>query len=321
MSEQDLTVEKLVSAPIAVVGGCGALGGRVVQKLQSFGAAQLRVIDRHVPERGVPGVDYVEGELLDTAAMSRALDGTEVVFHLAGLKVAGDSAAQAAAYFEINAAGTALLMDACRNAGVSLVSYASTSHVYGVPNRLPVTEDHPCRPLSIYAASKLGGEAAVQGFAAAFGIRVSIARLCNVYGGTLGPETVAGRILALAADQQPVELRNLAAVRDFLYIDDAVEGLIRLSAAQTEPGCDIANVSPGAGTEVRELASAAVDAAAELGLGELEVHQSGDSADEGVPSLFIDNQHLRRKTGWHPSTALRDGLKAALQDMLSRRQS
>ncbi len=99
----------------------------------------------------LPGlnVEQVTGNILNPEELEDAMAGCSVVFHLAALVNVADSALDPDAYFKANALGTVRVLEACRRMGVRQVVYTSTGHVYGVPLKLPVSEDHPTLPLSI----------------------------------------------------------------------------------------------------------------------------------------------------------------------------
>ncbi len=215
---------------VAVTGGCGALGERLVAKLADYGVPRIVVFDRVIGKRPpVKAVSYYEGNILAAADMQRAFAGCDTVFHLAALAHAGNSASDPERYHEINVIGTECVMAACVSAGVQRLVFTSTGHVYGVPEQSPIAETHPARPLSVYAQSKLDGEGVIQKHAAQLPDGACIARLTNVYGGGIGAETVIGKALSQAAAGHDIALRNLSEIRDFIHIDDAAEGLIRLA--------------------------------------------------------------------------------------------
>lgn len=176
-------------------------------------------------------------------------------------------------------------------------------------------------PVSVYAASKLAGEAVIQGYAANYELSCDIARLSNLYGASFGAETVIGRALRQVVSGEPIALRNLEPVRDFIHADDVVEALVRLAAAGDDrSGCRIVNVSTNQGVSVREMAQALANIAVEQGWGYPEIVQTGDSRDELVPRLILDNSRLRELTGWMPRITLQQGLRVALQELQRQRQ-
>lgn len=326
MTREDAVDDWMRQQSVCVTGGRGALGRRLVQRLVTGGAYRVVALDRQLVTPGDDAtqgrsVEHIVGNILNPADLDHALLDCTVVFHLAALVHVGRSELEPLCYFEVNALGTAQVLEACQRQGIRRVIYTSTSHVYGIPRQLPIGEDHPTAPLSVYAASKLAGEVAVQGYAAKCALSCDMARLANVYGASFSPETVIGRALEQVANGEPIRLRNLAAVRDFIHADDVVEALVRLAAAgERGTGCRIVNVSTGQGASVLEVAETISRIAAEQGLGRSEVIQTGSSQNELVPRLVLDNRRLSELTGWAPQIRLKQGLRLALQEFRWQRQ-
>ena len=318
---QGLSVEDwLKTRCLAVTGGLGALGRRLARRLAARGAPRVVAIDSRSLASSDPvdqagGVDHVTADILDVDAMARWLSGCSVVFHLAALTNAAQSAAESERYFEVNARGTVLLTEACAKAGVRQVIYTSTSLVYGIPLSLPIHEDHPTDPVTPYATSKLAGERAVADYASRSGGTGNIARLANLYGASFSPDTAVGVALNQALHGGPISLRNLAVVRDFVHADDVVEALVHLAAAPQGAGeCRVVNVSTGIGASVLEVAQAIARAAERQGMGYPDVVQSGEPFAETAPMIVLDNRRLAELTGWTPRFNLAQGLAAALSE-------
>ena len=310
-----------------VIGGAGALGARLVAALLDGGALSVVVFDRQaatlktkLPQDSLRTFD---GSILDQPAVDRVIAECTVVFHLAALTHVGRSLTDPVRYLEVNCLGTGYVLDACRRLGSPKIIYTSTGHVYGIPQQLPVDEGHQTQPLSIYAASKLAGEAIVTGYVGSFGLSASIARLANVYGAPLGQETVIGRAVEQVIAGQSIQLRNLAVVRDFIYIDDVVEAVIRLAMQATKPfECRVVNVATGNGVSVLEVAQELAAVAEQAGLGRPEILAVDNPHQEKVPALILSSNHLWELTGWKPQISLAEGLTRTLverQSSLARR--
>lgn len=320
MNHEETVDNWLRQQSICVTGGRGLLGKRLVQRIVAGGGHRVVAFDRQSAilrddTRQSQSVEHVVGSILDLSNLDRTLLGCTVVFHLAALVHVGRSESDPLRCFEVNALGTAHVLEACQRLGIQRVIYASTSHVYGIPRQLPIDEEHPTAPLSVYAASKLAGEVALQGYAANYALSCDIVRLANVYGASFSPETVIGRALGQVVTGGSISLRNLATVRDFVHVDDVVEALVRLAATGDKgTGCRVVNVSTGQGVSVLEIAETLSNIAAEQGLGRPEVIQTGSGWDELVPRLILDNRRLSKLIGWTPQISLEHGLRLALQE-------
>ena len=308
------------SQSFCVTGARGALGRRVVRRLVASGAGRIIAFDVQPPSSDDPSalspvIDQVTGTILNSDDLDRAVSGCSVVFHLAALVQVGGSELDPISYFEANGLGSARTFDACRRAGVERVVYASTSHVYGIPKRLPVPEDHPLAPQSPYAASKLAGENALQGFCAGFPMTGRVGRIGNIYGASGRVDTVTGSALSQAANEGRISLRNLSSVRDFTHADDVVEALIRLAAMDVDDGeCVTVNISCGEGASVWDMAETVAEIVEESGNPRPQVNQSGQAIEEAVPELVLDNTSLAELTGWRPEISLEAGLRTAMHE-------
>ena len=320
MCEESVT-DWLQTQSICVTGGRGALGTRLVRRLLAGGAARVVTLDRRQPvglrelaTQGQP-IEQIVGSILNPSDLDRAFEGCTTVFHLAALAHAGRSFLTPFDYFEVNALGTAQVMEACRRSGITRVIYTSTGHVYGIPQQVPVDEDHRTVPLSVYAASKLAGETAVLAYGTNFGLACDIARLSNVYGLSFNEETVIGAALLQAVVSGPIVLRDLTAVRDFIHADDVIEALVWLAASSDgHEGGNIFNVSTGRGVSILEMAEILAKMVAEQRGGKVMAVQAGESQKIRIPKLILNNRRLSRRTGWRPKICLEKGLELALQE-------
>ncbi len=299
---------------IGITGGSGAVGTRLLRHLAAAGVRDVRVFDERPPET-LDGATYHQGTILDIAAVERALRGCTVVFHLAAIADGSACASEPLRCMELNVLGTARVLEACRRSSVPRFVYASTGQVYGLPRRLPVDEEHPTEPCSLYAASKLAAEALIRGYCASFGNDAVIARLANIYGPGFGSRTVTGQAVDQILSGGPVRLRSLEETRDFLYVDDAVEALMRLAGQpRTQMGLDIVNVSTGCGVAIAALVDELAGAAERLGLPRPVILPGTGQPDTKVPTFFLDNRRLRQLTGWVPAVSLREGLERTLAE-------
>jgi UDP-glucuronate 4-epimerase len=224
------------------------------------------------------------------------------VVDLAARAGARDSLRDPLLYIDINVRGLQNLLSALAGVEAALV-FASSSSVYGPAASLPFREDEAAlRPVSPYGATKVAGEALVSAHHAIVGSPVRIARLFTVYGPRqrpdLGVYTFAERLL----DGRPIPLydRGLA-TRDFTYVDDVVDGLLRLiDADEPELVVNLGSGSPHSNLELLEQLERVFD---KHGARELLPAQPGD-----VPATYADREVARRVLGWTPRMTLDEGL-------------
>ncbi len=303
-----LDVERVVSA--LVTGGAGFIGRRVVRELLDRRAA-VRVLDDL--SRARPGsldafqgrdgfLGLVQGSAADPAALQRALQGVDTVFHLAAAVDVGASVRRPAAAARANLLGSLDVIEAARAADLRAV-LVSTCHVYG-PARGPQDEQAAERPASPYAASKLAGDVLAEGYRQAFGLRHTIVRPFNVYGPWQRADLEGGvvaRFIQADLRQQPLEVHGAGAqTRDFLFVDDAARGIVD-AAAETAVGRTI-NLATGRETSILELA-ALVDA----GAGRVRRVEHPHPQAE-VDRYLGDASLARALLGWRAEVDLRGGL-------------
>ncbi|HYH66768.1 MAG TPA: NAD-dependent epimerase/dehydratase family protein [Urbifossiella sp.] len=246
-----------------VTGGAGFIGSHLVEALLAAGRP-VRVFDdlssglrANVPA----GVEFVEGNLTDDAAVGRAVEGCEVVFHLAALASVAKSVEDPGLNHAINATGTLHVLDAARRAGVRRVVYAGSASAYGgADDPAGQDEDTPLCALSPYAAAKLAGEFYCQAFAASYGLETVRLRFFNVFGPRQRPDSPYSGVIAifsamLAAGRVPTIHGDGLQSRDFVAVADVARAL--LLAADT-PGVSgrVYNVGTGRSVTLLQLLDA-----------------------------------------------------------------
>ncbi len=293
-----------------VVGGAGFIGSALVRLLATRGP--VRVLDdlstgRREHLDGVAGVDLRVGSMLDPADVAAAVDGAGVVFSLACLGVR-HSLARPVENHEVNATGVLRLLEAARRAGVDRLVHTSTSEVYGTAQRVPMDEDHPPWPHTVYGGSKLCGEAHVRAYHRTYGLPTVVLRPFNAYGPRSHHEGDSGEVIPKFLVRArnglpPIVFGDGSQTRDFTYVEDTAHAI---AAAATAPGAVGATLNVGSGTEVSVLDLAArVTAAA----GRPDLRPDFAPPRPGdVLRLVADSSAATRLLGWRPTVGLDEGL-------------
>jgi UDP-glucose 4-epimerase len=303
-----VTTERLV------VGGAGFIGSSLVRLLAETGP--VRVLDdlsngRAENVDSIDGVELVVGSIMDEDVVASALDQIAVVYHLACLGVR-HSIHSPERNHEVNATGTLRLLEAARCAKVDRFVYTSTSEVYGTAVQVPIREDHPTMPSTVYGGSKLAGEAYTRAYQRTYDLPTVVVRPFNAFGPRSHFEGDAGEaiprfIVRAMNDLPPTIFGDGAQTRDFTYVDDTARGI---AAAGERPGVVGRTINLASGTEVRidDLARLILDLVgkAELGV-TLSPPRPGD-----VRRLLGDSSQARSLLEWQPRTSLEHGLKALL---------
>jgi UDP-glucose 4-epimerase len=242
-----------------VTGGAGFIGAHLVDTLIDRGHA-VRVLDDLFSgsAEDVPAAaDVTIGSVVDEDAVRAAVDGVDVVFHLAAHRSVPRSIDHPLATDLANVHGTMTVLTAARDAGVRRVVAASSSSVYGETEQLPTPESAPTRPQSPYAVSKLAGEHYCRVFTEVFGLETTSLRYFNVYGPRQPPDSQYAGVIPLFVDA----LRNGTPLvvhgdgkqsRDFTYVEDAVTATLAAADAPDAAG-RVYNVAGGTPYSLLEL--------------------------------------------------------------------
>lgn len=298
-----------------VTGGAGFIGSHLVDRLVSEGR-HVRVLDNFVVGRranlrqhdGNRTVEVIEGDVADKAAVYAAVEGVDRVFHLAARADIVPSIQEPEAYFRANVDGTFVVLEAARAHKPRRLVYVASSSCYGIPATYPTPETAPADPQYPYALTKYLGEQLVMHWARVYGLPAVSVRLFNVYGprartsGTYG--AVFGVFLAqLLAGQALTIVGDGEQTRDFTFVSDAVDALIR--ASESDKSGEIYNVGSGQPVSVNEL-----------------VRLLGSPPSVHIPRrpgepdcTWADIEKIRRELGWEPKVAFAHGVRIMLDNI------
>jgi nucleoside-diphosphate-sugar epimerase len=255
-----------------VTGGAGFIGSHLVETLLSRGA-RVRVVDnlstgkRGNVDAAVQGVgsggrpfgrpELVVGDLGDLDFARRALEGAAIVFHQAAIPSVPRSVNEPVASNRANIDATLNVLVAARDTGATRVVFAGSSSVFGDTPTLPKREDMPTNPLSPYALQKLVGEQYLKLFTDLYGLETVAIRYFNVFGPRQDPSSPYSGVIslfikALLAGVPPVIYGDGAQTRDFTYVANVVDGVLRAADAPDVSG-EVINVATGERTSLNEL--------------------------------------------------------------------
>jgi UDP-glucose 4-epimerase len=307
---------ELTIGRVLVTGGAGFIGSELVWQLSRSGA-EVIVVDNLVNGRrenleGRDGVRLEVADIRDGPRMAELLRGVQVVYHLACLGVR-HSIHSPVENHEVNADATLKLLLASRLAGVDRFVYVSSSEVYGTARSVPMTEEHPTFPLTVYGASKLAGESYTRAFFETYGYPTVVVRPFNAYGPRCHHEGDSGEVipkflLRRLAGRPMVIFGDGSQTRDFTYVEDTATGIRLAGSVEAAVGRTI-NLGSGREIRIEELAWAV---AAVVGRGDPEVVLDAPRPGD-VLRLYADSTLARELLGFAPEVPLREGL-ARLRD-------
>ena len=299
---------------VLVTGGEGFIGSTLVERLVREGA-EVRALVHYNPfgragwlDREVHReVEVIPGDVRDAERVFDAVNGCEVVFHLAALIGIPYSYVAPESYIQVNVTGTHHVARACLRAGVARMVHTSTSEAYGTALQVPISEDHPLQPQSPYSASKIGGDMVALSFFHAFELPVAVARPFNTYGPRQSTRAVIPTILSqLHAGAAEISLGSTSPTRDFNYVDDTVSGFLAVAACDRAVG-EVVNIGSGREISIGELAEVLIAVTGSEAVVVTDPERLRPPGSE-VERLLCDNRRAREWAGWVPEISLEEGL-------------
>jgi len=308
---------------VLITGGLGFIGANLAHRLVEFDA-RVTLVDSLIPEYGgnlfnIAGIeDHVRvniSDVRDEHSMKYLVQGQDVLFNLAGQTSHMDSMQDPFTDLEINARAQLAILEACRkhNPGIRIV-FASTRQLYGKPDYLPVDEKHLLRPVDVNGVNKMAGEWYHILFNNVYGIRTCSLRLTN----TIGPrmrvkderQTFLGVWVRLVIEGRPFEVWEGQQLRDFTYVDDAVDAFL-LAAASDDANGRIFNLGGDGVISLKNLAELLVEVA---GGGTFELKPFPPERKRiDIGDYYSDFTAIRATLGWEPKVSLREGLRRTVE--------
>ena len=307
-----------------ITGGCGFIGTNLVRVLLEEGAdpADIRVLDNlsvgaredlaRVADLGPGGVELIEGDIRDAAAIGAAAEGRDVIVHLAGWTGVAPSVEDPLSDCENNVIGTLRVLEAARATGARRVVFASSGAPVGLVEP-PIVETLAPNPASPYGASKLAAGGYCLAYANCFGLETVALRFGNVYGPYSDKKSsvVAKFVLEHLRGAPSTIHGDGTATRDFVHVEDLIAAI--LAAARTDPANtgEIYQIATNSETNVRRIAELIDAASRELGLGAF-TPEMGPPRQGDVPRNFSDITKARTRLGWEPKRELAEGVRDTL---------
>lgn len=307
---------------VLITGACGFIGSHLTERLvreglevramvhyhsnSSWGC--LEWIDRHVLRE----VEVVPGDVRDFHGIQQAMAGADTVFHLAALIAIPYSYANPQSYLDTNVTGTMNVLQAAKHHNVKRVLTTSTSEVYGTAEFIPMSEKHPLKAQSPYAASKIGSDKVAESFHRSFGLPVTIVRPFNTFGPRQSARAVIPTIITQLLSGSPsVRLGALTPTRDLNFVSDTVSGFWRIHQSEQTIGREI-NIATGTEVSIQDLAQTLIDMInpeARIICGEERLRP----VESEVDRLLGDSRVLTKLTGWGPEYSLEEGLAETIR--------
>ena len=302
---------------VLVTGGAGFIGSHVVDRLVDDGYC-VRVVDNLSSGRleNISGhlkrgkVDFVECDVRNASVIEKSVEDVDAVVHLAAVTSVPFSVENPSFTFDVNVMGTLNLLRSCAKRKVGKLVYVSSCAVYGEPEFLPVSEEHPTNPISPYAESKLAAEKFCLGFQEKGLLKSVVLRLFNVYGPRQGIDDHCGviaRCIECGRQKLPLVIYgDDSQTWDFVNVKDVVEAVLTSFENQAAEG-EVFNIGFGKPVSVHELAKTFL----ELASVNLEFFYDKPRVGD-VKHSYADISKAEALLGYRPKFSLKDGLRALL---------
>lgn len=302
---------------ILVVGGAGYIGSHVARALRRSGYEVVLYDNLSTGFRRLAqGFELVEGDIADEATLRPVLARVDAVMHFAAHAYVGESVENPRKYFQNNVVAALSLLNSVLDAGIRRFVFSSTCAIYGIPEKVPITEEAAREPVNPYGATKLFFENALEGYSRAYGLRSARLRYFNAAGadesGEIGelhePETHLIPLTLAASTEHGPELQIYGSdyptadgtcLRDYIHVNDLAEAHVRALQYLEEGGDSLAiNLGTGRGHSVLEVIQAAESATGRPVRRKIGPRRPGDP-----PVLVADPAKAQKVLGW---TAKRD---------------
>jgi NAD dependent epimerase/dehydratase len=314
-------MKELKGKKVLVTGAGGFIGSHLTERLVRDGASVRALVhynsrnDWGLLEMLAPevlkNVEIFTGDVQDPFSVRKAVKGTDLVFHLAALIAIPYSYNAPQSYVTTNVQGTLNVVQACLDENVGKVVHTSTSETYGTALYAPIDEKHPLQGQSPYSASKIGADKIAESYYLSFGLQAATIRPFNTYGPRQSARAVIPTIISQVLSGGPLKLGSLHPTRDLNYVEDTVDGFIKVAQSDKSAG-QVINVGSGSEISIGELAKKImkiIGAEVEIITDDQRIRPEKSE----VGRLLCDNSKARELTGWQPRVGLDEGLKRTVE--------
>lgn len=312
---------ELKGKKILVTGADGFIGSHLTEKLVALGCDVRPFVYYNsfnswgwldmLPHETAKKLDVFSGDIRDPNGVANAMEGCDVVFHLAALIAIPFSYHSPDSYVDTNIKGTLNILQAARRFGTERVLVTSTSEVYGTAQYAPIDEMHPFQGQSPYSATKIGADRLAESFFRSFNSPVTIVRPFNTYGPRQSARAVIPTVITqLLSGETNLHLGSLTPTRDFNFVADTVDGFVALAESEASIGQEV-NIATGTEYTIEDVANYLIHEINPNAQIVTDDQRLRPDASE-VYRLIGDNRKIKTLTDWSPRHDLKEGLKATV---------
>jgi NAD dependent epimerase/dehydratase len=307
---------------ILVTGADGFIGSHLVEELVNSGANVKAFVYYNsfnswgwldsLPKAILEKIEVISGDVRDPNCVRKAVNGCEIIFHLAALIAIPYSYDSPDSYIDTNIKGTLNIVQAAKDYGVKRVLVTSTSEVYGTANFVPITELHPKQPQSPYSASKIGSDAIADSFYRSFDLPITIVRPFNTFGPRQSARAIIPTIISqLLNGALEIKLGDITPTRDLLFVKDTVNGFLKIAECDYLIGHEV-NIATQSEICIGDLAQILINQInprAKIFSDSIRFRPEKSE----VYRLFGSNVKLKSFTDWEQKYSLEEGLSETIK--------
>ncbi len=296
---------------ILVTGSSGFIGSHLTDKLLELGA-DVTTVDVKQPKNLPANINFLECDITDPNSINKVIKDKEFVFHLAAIANPRTCEEDPNLAFRMNVQGTFNVLQSSLNNKVKKVVFSSAAALYGrYPQYIPMDEKHPIEPFqTVYLATKRACELFCDFFQEKYKLPLIYFRLVTVYGPRQIPEFFIPTVITKALKSDVFDLWNSKPTRDFVYVADVVDALIK--GAESDYVNGPLNIGSGREIQVGELAKIIINHIEQLQNRKIEVKYLEKDVI-GPMRLLCDNRKIKEVLGWEPKVSLEDGIKETIK--------
>ncbi|RLA93459.1 MAG: NAD-dependent epimerase [Deltaproteobacteria bacterium] len=294
-----------------ILGGCGFMGSHIAEGLLESGY-QVRIFDKvKIDTQNISPiineVELLEGDFTNEVDVARAIKGIDYIFHFIGTTLPKTSTENPVYDVETNVVSTLRLLDLASKEKIKKIIFPSSGGtVYGVPQSIPISEDHPTNPICAYGISKLMIEKYLELYYLTRGQNYACFRISNSYGERQNPKSIQGAVavfLGLVKEGKPITIWGTGNItRDYIYVKDLVPTLIK--AIEVESRWRVFNLGSGKGTSLNEL----IEIIKKVTQRDVKVIYSQRRSID-VRTNVLDSSRAKEVFGFNPKVSLPEGVR------------
>ncbi|MCZ4407245.1 NAD-dependent 4,6-dehydratase LegB [Cryomorphaceae bacterium 1068] len=307
---------------VLITGADGFIGSHLVEMLLELGFDVRAFVYYNsfnswgwldtLPKEKLEQIEIFSGDIRDPNGVRTAMEGVDIVYHLAALIAIPFSYHSPDSYIDTNVKGTLNILQAARDYNVERVLITSTSEVYGTAQFVPITEEHPKQAQSPYSASKIGADAIADSFCRSFNLPITVVRPFNTYGPRQSARAVIPTIITQLLNQaSEVKLGDITPTRDLLFVKDTASAFLAIAECADLIGQEV-NIATESEISIGDLAQILINLINPSASIVSDAQRIRPEKSE-VFRLFGSRQKLTELTGWQPQYTLEKGLQETIE--------